>query len=317
MKGLMGYLKLFCAQTYLIDKLLTRKTLSVFFSVLGAMGLMIHITSYLSTQADTFLKGNMTMFLVVLSIAVVCTVFHRRPDVEIKEQIGGIDTFIKIKVGNVMEANESCVVSTNTTFDTDMANNLISVDSLQGQFTERYYDLHCAQLDADIVRALQNVTDIEDLSGQEARKGKTKKYPLGTVAKVRAKDRTFYLLSIADMGQSGNAECDFRMISDALNSLWQFLGKAGDYEKELLIPILGTGHGRVRETREEIIQETINSFIAASTQKRVCETLTIVIYSDDFYKFTLQMEDLKHYLSAQCRYSRIRRSSGGGTGESL
>ena len=263
-------------------------------------------------MVDTFVKDNATiLFNVALIFGLLCTIIYRRPEVEIKEKVRGSDTFIKIRVGDVLERNESCVIGTNTTFDT----NLISANSLQGKLTEKYYN-SVEHLDADIDKALQDVTDFEDISGKETKKGKTKKYPLGLVVKVTPKDRTFYLLPIANMNTHGNAECNFQMLSDALNSLWQFLGEAGDYEQELLIPVLGKGAGRVNETREDIIQEIINSFIAASTEKQVCETLSIVIHSRDFYKFNIKMEDLKHYLSAQCRYSRIRKVPGGGSGES-
>lgn len=316
MKDALRYPGLFFSKTYLCDRLLTLKTLSVFFSVLGAIWLILRFLSFLSTMVDTLVKDNATIsFVVVIILGLLCTIIYRRPEVEIKEKVRGFDTFIKIKVGDVLEGNESCVISTNTTFDTDVKGNLISADSLQGKLTKKFYN-SVEHLDTDINKALQDVTDFEDISGKETKKGKTKKYPLGLVVKVTPKDRTFYLLPIANLNTRGNAECNFQMLSDALNSLWQFLGEAGDYEQELLIPVLGKGAARVKETREEIIQEIINSFIAASTEKQVCETLSIVIHSRDFYKFNIKMEDLKHYLSAQCRYSRIRRVPGGGSGES-
>ena len=227
--------------------------------------------------------------------------------------VRGFDIIINIKVGDVMEANESCVISANTTFDTNVGT-VIAADSVQGQLTQKFYN-DSVHFDTDIERALSG-HNYEDISGDQHGREKTKKYPLGTVVKVSPRGRTFYLLAMADINSYGNAVCDFKMISDALNSLWQFLGEAGDYEEELLVPVIGTGAGRVKESREEVIHEIVNSFIAASTQKRVCDILSIVIHSSDFYKFDIKMEDLKHYLSAQCRYSWTRRLPGGGTGES-
>ena len=310
----MRYLTLFFAKTYYVGKLLTTKTVYVLLSVLGAMWLVTEVASLLINSVHEFLKGNFVMFVVFLALGGICTLIIQRPEVEIEERIKDSDTFIKIKVGDILEMKESCVISTNTTFDTDMTNGLISENSLQGQFTNKYYH-DSIHLDSDINKALASISDFEDLSGQVPRKGKCKKYPLGTVAKVTPGDRRFYLLAIAHMNPQGNAESTFHMISDALNGLWQFLGDAGDYEKELVIPVIGKGPARVAEPREEIIQEIINSFIAASTQKQVCETLSIVIHANDFYKFDLRMEDIKHYLSAQCRYSRIRKIPGGGVAE--
>ena len=306
------YVGLFFSKTYTRNKLLTRETLSVFFSMLGVIWLVMRLTSYLNPAVDEFTRHYATIWSVSL-LGMILTLINRRPDVKITEKVRGFDIIINIKVGDVMEGTESCVISTNTTFDTNVGT-VIAADSVQGQLTRKFYN-NSVYLDTDIKQALIG-DDYEDIHEDQHRPGKTKKYPLGTVVKVAPKGRTFYLLAMADINSYGNAVCNFTMISDALNSLWQFLGEAGDYEKELLIPVIGTGAGRVTESREEIIREIVNSFIAASTQKRLCDILSIVIHSSDFYKFNIKMEDLKHYLSAQCRYSSTRRLPGRGTGES-
>ena len=311
MRKIIPYLGLYFAKTYVKSSLFAWQTLSTYFSVLGVLWLILESLSFLSTAVREAVADNVTVFLALLMLSFVGTLIRRRPDVEIRERIGGMDSFIKIKIGNILDSDCSCIISTNTTFDTDTTNGIISKNSLQGQFTQKYYNSH-THLDADLQEKLRDVQDFTDLSDGKEREGKTRKYPLGTVVKLEVDERKIYLLAMADMNARGNAECDFSMISDSLNRLWQFLGEGGEYEKELLIPVLGTGPGRLPETREEIIQEIINSFIAASTQKRLCETLTIVIHSGDFYKFALKMEELRHYLSAQCRYSRIRKSPGGG-----
>ena len=119
---------------------------------------------------------------------------------------------------------------------------------------------------------------------------------------VNRQGRRVYLLPIADMNISGSAVCDLSKVSDALSGLWEYLGTGGRHEKELLVPVLGTGAGRLKESRATIIQETIASFIAASSQETVCETLSIVIYPRDFYRFRMDMEDLGYFLGSQCRY---------------
>ena len=305
-------LGLYLSKTYRANKLLTQGTLSAFFSVLGKIWLLILITSYLMPEVQVLLKSEVTRWSIFV-IVIVLTLIERRPEVSIKEKIDGYDVFINIKVGDVIEANQSCVISTNTIFQTDMS--IISPKSVQGQFTLKYYD-HDTHLDGEINQVLKSA-NYQVVSELQSRGQTLKKYPVGTVVKVTPRNRTFYLLAVANMNPQGNAASDFNMISDALNRLWQYLGEAGDYEQELLIPVLGTGRSRLTTTREEIIQEIINSFIAATTQKRVCDTLSIVIHSSDFYRFNLEMEDLKHFLIAQCRYARIKRSPGGGTGESL
>lgn len=309
MRGLIPYFGLYFAKTYVRGRLFTWRTVIVYFSMLGALWLMLEVLSFLSTPVREAVEGNISVFFTLLGLSFLGILVARKPDIEIRERIDGTDIFIKIRVGDILNADQSCVISTNTTYDTDITTGIISKNSLQGQFTLKYYSTH-RHLDTDLEPRLREIDDVVDLCHETDRKGKKQRYPLGTVVKLQHNGRIFYLLAMANMNTQGNAECDFSMISDSLNQLWQFLGEGGEYEQELLIPVLGTGHGRLPEKREEIVQEIINSFVAASTQKRVCETLTIMIHSADFYKFALKMDELRHYLSAQCRYSRIRRSPG-------
>ena len=305
------YLGLYFSRTYLRDRLLTRKSLSSLFSMIGVVLLIVRLISYLPPTVEKILE-TYVQFWTLLVLATILTLINRRPESKITQKLNGLDVFITIRVDDVIIATESCVISTNTTFET--GTNLIAKDSLQGQFTRTFYDDE-SHLDTDLEKALRSNT-YEELSRTEDVRRKMRKYPLGTVARVNPKGRNFYLLAMANMNHSGNAETSFNLISDALNSLWQFLGRSGDYERELLIPVIGTGRGRITESREEVIHEIIDSFIAASTQKRICDVLSIVIHPTDFFRFNLKMEDLKQYLDWQCRYSRIRRSPGGGTGES-
>lgn len=301
------YSGLYFSKTYIRDKLITRNTLGVLFTVIGGIWLLIRLIS-LNPVADLFLKNHVTTFCIVL-IGIICTLIDRRPDTKMTMKIHGLDIMISIRVGDVIAMKNSCVIPTNTTFETNL-NNTISEESIQGQFTKQFYD-ESAYLDADIHEELHDIA-YEDLPSGKIRPRKKRKYPIGTVVKVTPRGRTFYLLAMANINHKGNAVCDLEMIQHSLLGLWRFLREAGDYERELLIPLIGTGRGRVIQAREDIICEIIDSFIEASTQGRLCDSLSIVIYSNDFYRYNLKMEDLKNYLHAQCRYSRIRRSLGSG-----
>ena len=309
----MLYLQLFFSRSYWLERLLKLETGTAFLSLLGAFWLILRILTYFRPDLDACLRTHgVAAFWGMVLLGAVGTLFVRRPQVVIKHQVEGRDILIRLVVGDMMRMKGPCVIGTNTTFDTDAS--IIDSESLQGRYATDYYE-SVAHLDADISEGLQGRMVVENLACEEGRRGKTERYELGTVVPVNRRGRRVYWLPIADMSASGSAVCDLEKVSDALSGLWEYLGTGGRHEKELLVPVLGTGAGRLKESRETIVQEIINSFIAASSQETVCETLSIVIYPPDFYKFRIDMEDLGYFLGSRCKYWGTREGSRGGSTE--
>ena len=305
------YVTLFFTRTYLRQRLFARATAGTFLSALGTQWLFLRMGTYFSSSvSDYVLKHGALTFWGMLAFGALATVLLRRPRLKIVEKMSERDIVIRIVVDDILRMKGPTVIGTNTTFDTDAG--MISSSSIQGQFTDQFYH-SVAHLDSDLDCRLPE--QFVDLSHEGGRKGKNRRYPLGTVVTLLPKGQRFYWLAIADMNQHGSAECEFSMVSDALNCLWEHLGTAGDHEKELFLPALGTGAGRLPQSRETVIREIISSFIAASTQKQVCDRLSIVVHPDDFHQFFVDMEGLQHYLSAQCRYWKIPQGVGAGSAE--
>lgn len=309
----MRYWKLLVTKRFLANRLASRHTVTALFAALGVVLAFDHLASISETVRD-FRTTYSTLYIVaVVTVCLLYAVFVRRPKLSVQEKIADRDIHIRIMVGDIMQMDEPCVIGTNTTFDTDVDTGLISAKSLQGQLTAKYYDT-AEHLDADIQRSLSDVRPVCRLSSAD-RHRRQDQYPVGQVARIKARGRKMYLLAMAHMNASGSAETNFAMISDALNALWQFFERGGVYESEILIPVLGTGAGRVTEKREEIVREIIASFVVASRQKRVCNVLSIVIYESDFYQLFGDLDDLHDYLRWQCQYSGMRQTPGVGVPE--
>ena len=201
----------------------------------------------------------------------------------------------------------------NTTFDTSISENIISPDSLQGQFTGKYYDAE-EHLDADLERSLENkeFTTLDD-----GRKGKIRKYTNGTVAKVEPREKVAYWVAIADMNEHGIASSSREQVLEALGELWQYVSERGDLG-ELAVPVLGTGRARIaRTSREDMIREIISSFIAASSESKFCDKLTIVIAEGDYRKQKMDLRELGRYLEHCCRYTHRYDATGSTVGEPI
>lgn len=299
-------------QVWIAD-LFSIKAVSALLSSFGALWLVTEISSfffpetilYRTTKIPDAIRNHWLWFaLLGLAIAIyVC-----RPRLSVSCHLKERDVTIEIAVGDIFSFPGSMIVSSNTTFDTHVSRTLISKQSIQGRFTQKYYGDE-AQLDAEVSNSLNGVPH-KKLPGK--RVGKSKQYPIGHCVRVNPKRRTGYLLAIADINEHGVASTTFENLKQSLACLWVFIGNRGSKEA-LIMPVLGSGAGRLAETREEIIREVINSFIAACSERTFTDHLTIVISPADLVRHGISMDELRDFVRHQCRYTNF--SAGRATPE--
>jgi hypothetical protein len=245
----------------------------------------------------------------VVAIAVFYTFYRCYPQLVFSHKLSGRDISIELVVGDIMSLPGTLIIGSNTTFDTHISERLISARSVQGLFTRKYYSGE-TQLDAEITTQLATITS-EQLQSQ--RLGKTKKYQVGTCVALRPKSQTAYLLAIANINEHGVASGNFADLQNALAQLWLFIGTRGPKEP-LLIPVIGSGFTRLRESREVVIREIVQSFLAACSERTFTDRLSIVILPQDMLDHEISLEELDMYLKVQCRYREYATGSRPPTG---
>lgn len=281
-------------------------TLANFLSIWGGFWLLVESVVFYSPQLNAVLREYGAFFL---SVSVVCMLAIRRPQLSISSKLYGRDIEIEIRVGDIFDIDGACVISTNTTFDTDIDQGLIARDSIQGQFTNRYYN-SISHLDLDLEKALDGYCFV---SVAERSHGKVKRYPIGTIVQLRPNNKTFYLVAIADMNEHGNAQTSFDNVKNCLGEIWNYVGIRGVFQP-ISIPLIGSGRARLTQTRDEIAKEIIRSIVAACSTKKFCEKFTIVISPSDYG--TIDLHRLGEFLVYICKYTEFRdqRDTGRGTG---
>lgn len=199
-------------------------------------------------------------FFVVLGFAIITGIGSRRPVSKISYRIPKKDFSYEVVIGDILDSSApNIVISTNTTFDTDIGSGLIHPDSLQGKFTSKFFGGNTAELDRQINASLNDADYEEHPSG----KGKKRKYPIGTVAKVTAHGKTFYLTAMSELNKDGNAHSNVGMIDTSLEHLWSFIAGKGELGN-VAIAIIGTGRGRVRLSRKKVVERIAQSFADGS-----------------------------------------------------
>lgn len=273
--------------------------ITAFLSSFGALWLIVSIADYYELFPTDRLKQSWQLFF---WLGVALAIWQCRPTTSVKCKLSGRDVGIEIRVGNFFKQPGDFIVGINTTFDTRIEPSLISETSLQGQFTRKFYPS-----DSDFDGVVQNALaglDFVQLPGPRA--GKDKEYPIGTTIRVRVKDgpgdRTAYLVAMARINEHGNARTTPEDLREAMARLWAYIAERAT-KGALVAPVLGSRFGRLPQ-REQIIQEMIQSFVAACTQGNFCERLTIVLRPDDVVENNIDLQALGDYLRHTCKYTQ-------------
>lgn len=259
--------------------------------ILGGLWSLIELLDFFGMYTRD--KYSPYAFFVLLAVSICVAVSTRRPKTRISYRIPGRDLTCSVQIGDLLEANaRNLVISTNTTFDTDIGSGLISPESVQGKFTFKFFAGKSSELDIQIDESLQGRKS-EYRSGG---KGKNRKFPIGTVAKVDAHGKTFYLLAMSELNEDGNASTNPTMIDEALDGLWAFIAERGELG-DIAMAIIGTGRGRVKLSRKKMIERIVQSFVDASNKKIFANQLVVYLHPKDAENFSVNLFEVRDYIA--------------------
>ena len=265
-------------------------------SILAYIGTIVTINEFF-----TLLKIDIPqiVFWIALIIGVISIIIFNIPKKEYVFNIKNRDIKIILKVGDFLKEKFAIVVPTNTTFDTKMENDFISIHSVQGQVQDKYFKNNISTLDCLIEKELENSPFIE-LTDRKS--SKNKKYEIGTTVEINQNGKRFYFLADSDINSKGQTINPSTMnITDALSRLWQHIGEVGHVEP-IPIPIIGTGRMGIVSSREEIFKNIIFSFVANNTTKKISTELIVYIRKEDIKKYNIDINELIEYMKFTCKY---------------
>jgi hypothetical protein len=259
-------------------------------AVIGALYMLMEVMDFLSI----YTKDHYSKFAIIpiFVFALGYVVITRRPVSRVSYKMPQKDCTVEVKIGDIFTESGDAVISTSTTFDTDISSGLISTESLQGQLALRVFQGNTAEIDRQLDAQLKDAHSAHRADAP----GKKKEFPIGTVAKVTTPGRTFYFVAMSRLNEHGTAKSTVRMIEDALSGLWQFVSEQGEL-RTLVIPLMGTGRGRIELPRKKVIERIAQSFADASKEKVFSNRLKIIVRPQDAEHFALNLFEVRDYLT--------------------
>lgn len=216
--------------------------------------------------------------------------------------LGTRDIIVSLSISDLLAIKDSAIViPTNTTFDTSMDGDFISIKSIQGQFQKKYYNTDFSELDVAIKKSLDEYFGDKYKVLGDRKKTNSNRYDIGTVAKVTKNGHHYYFLAIADVNKRGKPEnVTMENLTKALVGLWDFLSREAHTEP-ITIPVIGTGRAGLKDgTFEKVVHETIFSFISKSREEFVSRKMTVCIYPSSISEANVTWENLCKYMDLQC-----------------
>lgn len=317
------YLSILSSRQYWKNQFSPAAFLKSFFAVVGVLAAGLEAGKQLlglfqpnANWLQQWIQANYWVaILLILSTSVLVAVTTLAPTIRVSSRLKQRDLTIAIELGDLFDTSDVLVIGTNRTFDTDLTDELISSRSIQGQFTKRYYST-VKHLDAELDAQLQSES-FQQLTSTEKRIGKLKLYEMGSVAKVNTSSRTSYLLAMATMNSHGVANCSIDDLRASLVGLWQFIAEKGGGLPRLRVPVLGTGFGKLKPPKSEVIKEILRSLVAAASADRFCESFTIVVSVNDFLEHEVDLNELGDFLRYLTAYTELRSAQEVGAGVAI
>lgn len=267
----------------------------------GVLWLLVKVTVFFFSDrpwVGTIKDG----WWVFLACGILVGLYRACPRLILKSRISETDIDVEVRVGNLFSSNGAIIVSSNSTFDTALEDKTISASSVQGQFTN-HFCTSIIDLDHKIDTALKGMTPVCIRNRSEKPYGKAEEYELGTVLPIEAAGKRAYFVAVARLNEHRVASVDRDGFLDSLPRMWSSIRNRGGFEP-LCCPILGSGHSRLNLNREELLQEIIKSFVAASIEAKFCEKLTVFVHPKDFVRGRVNLQKIDRFLEHQCVYAR-------------
>jgi len=222
------------------------------------------------------------LFSVVLVSAIIA-LLRSWPKNNFSESFANPDVKIGIKVGNIFDQSGHLVIGFSDTFDTEIGD-IVSKDSMQGQFLVSMYGNNQSKLDADLDALLQSEESEEDTTKT---RGKNKRYKVGTVVALSGQERKFFCCAYSHMGSNLKATSDINNLWASLQNLWDKIRVEGE-QKTIVMPVIGTNLARVIGISFQLsINLILLSFIINSRIEPISKELILIMREEDKEKVNL------------------------------
>jgi hypothetical protein len=225
--------------------------------------------------------GYFTIFILIVGYLGIWWRANRLTDIKI--DIEG--STVNIKCGDLFAENGLKAISFNEYFDTMVDDKIISKQSLNGVFINRFFQNRTGELD-DFIDANTDPDDIVESQCGRPRGGKDIKFKLSTIIVYE----DFLLTAFAKFDDHNKANLTMPEYIEFLINFWDRVNRVYA-QKNVAVPIFGSGITRIKEHKniqdEDLLKIMLWTFKLSEMKFKYPAKLTIVIHESKFGKINL------------------------------
>jgi hypothetical protein len=266
------------------------------FSAFGLLWLIVQITDYFGSP-DSSIKIKSLWWLFGL-IGLLYAIIRVIPKKSFYFKVPDRDAKVNLVSKDIFNVNGSLLITINNCFKVNQDGVLLKSNSILSQFVKKYYQSKPELLQSEIDRKLTDdfYTDYKISEDQ---------YIVGTTVQISVENKNFYIFSNTRLNQQNKSFCDKEMFEKSLNELWVYLSECANKE-DFIIPLIGTGNGRLQMNRENVFKEIILSFLSSLSSKNYADSLTVCINPTDLKKYDLNLSKLAEFTNAKVSFQEYR-----------
>jgi len=220
-------------------------------------------------------------------------------DVSIKDVPG---VRIRIVVGNLLSfgarKDALVVVGMNSGWDCTLTreDGSIAPSSLQGQITSQWFG-GSGNLEAALTRRKE---------GHPERDSPDAPVPLGQTVRLDEHERSVMWVTMTRWDPAiGAYSTTIPELEQSMGGLWEGLRASHNWDDDVFCPVIGAAYGKVGdESTLGLLKRHIRSFVAATKEQKITQTLTFVVSPNDLRD--MDLPDLRDFLIAECRRETLK-----------
>lgn len=256
------------------------KTFLEYTSVIGTIFSLVLIFVDIPDQ----IKLNMGCIFIFLLIVIYIVLWIKSNNLmEVDLDIEG--STVIIKSGDIFEQEGFKIIAFNEYFDTQVDDRIISRQSLNGIFLNKYFSESTAELDR-YIEQYQFDSDVVIDEVKNRSSGKKIKYNIGTICLYD----DFILAAFSKFDEQNRAMLTMPEYLEFLINLWDRVNRIYA-QRSVSVPIFGSGITRIKEHKnisdEELLKIMIWTFRISEMRFKYPAKLTIVIHKDKMDKINL------------------------------
>lgn len=283
--------------TRLFKNLSIYEVITTLLAVTAILWGVIEVTDYFFGKS--FSDNVKPLWWVFLLIGLGVTAFRCWPKSSYCFPIPNRDSKVEIELKNIFKIKGSIIITINNHFNVNPGGNVVDSTSMLAQFIKDYYDNKPDTLQNEITAELTK-------SHYSTFKINATEYKIGTVVPVKAKSKQFYILANTTLNQQNRSTATKEGLELALNELWTYLSEHSGKEN-FIIPIIGTGRGRIPMKREDVFKEILLSFLASCSDKNYANKLIVCVGPHDIKEHKIDIEHLVKWTEAKVSFADFQK----------